>query len=72
LNEYFKLPAYFRSFRYNNTGEKREFHSDDYEMLEFEKKPRSNDGLFRVVLNIKSCFSMQKYGYNNLIYLLID
>jgi hypothetical protein len=37
------------------------FHSDRLEKLEFEKKQRSNSGLFRVVLTKKSCFSMRKY-----------
>ena len=38
------------------------FHSDRLEKLEFEKKQRSNSGLFRVVLTKKSCFSMRKYA----------
>ena len=38
------------------------FHSDRSEKLEFEKKQRSNSGLFRVVLTKKSCFSMRKYA----------
>jgi len=37
------------------------FHTDRIEKLEFEKKQRSNSGLFRVVLTKKSCFSMRKY-----------
>ncbi len=38
------------------------FHSDRIEKLEFEKKQRSNSGLFRVVLPKKSWFSMRKFG----------
>ena len=36
--------------------------STDLEKLDFEKKQRSNSGLFRVVLTKKSWFSMRKFG----------
>ena len=42
------------------------FHSDRLEKLEFEKKQRSNSGLFRVVLTKKSWLSMRKHRYQYL------